>query len=426
MGIIATSGPPGTRRSLGGRFDELKGVGPGFDHLRVGLSLLILLWHSFGISYGMIWTRSDPGVATIRPLLSALLPMFFALSGFLVMSSASRIGNLRTFVLFRTLRILPALATEITISAVIVGPILTAYSIANYYSDTRFIEYFGSFIGRVRYTLPGLFLGNRLPEVVNGALWTVGPEIFCYILMSLAILTTVFRRRGWMLATAAGFLLACLASDMVFAPQFFEVLPTKVLIFSFLVGNNIYLFRHHLPYGRAWCAAAAIGALALLEVAQHPGFPTVAMYFAAALLAYVTAAIGLMRLPRLPFFWRGDYSYGIYIFGFPIQQTVAQFLPGQREWWSNFAIALPLTLGCAVLSWHYVEKPVLGLRKRFAGLAVVAPRAPSHWTAREIMLAAGIGCYGIFVATTSDIFPIDRAFRHVLGAKPASIVRPPF
>lgn len=423
---VATGHRVRVQSSVGSRFDELNGVGPGFDHLRVGLSLSILIWHSFGISYGIEWTLSSEAVRAIRPLLSALLPMFFALSGFLVMSSAIRIGNLRTFIIFRTLRILPALATEISLSALVVGPLLTVYTLDAYFTDPRFAEYFGSLIGRVRYVLPGLFLNTPMPEVVNGALWTVGPEIFCYIAMSLAILTTIYRHPAGMLLTTGAFLAACLISDAVLPPRVLEILPTKVLIFSFLAGNLVYLFRYMIPFTGFAAGAAVTAAFALLAITQLQGPFIAAMYPAAALLAYITVTIGLLRLPRLPFFWRGDYSYGIYIFGFPIQQTVCQFLPTQREWWSNLAIALPITLICAVASWHLVEKPVLNLRKRFKpSSASEQPQPPSSWRRGQLALAIFLVGYGAFVATASDIFPIERVYRYIVGAKPASSFQPP-
>jgi peptidoglycan/LPS O-acetylase OafA/YrhL len=64
--------------------------------------------------------------------------MFFALSGFLVTGSAIRTRSVRTFLTFRFLRIFPALATEVTLSAVILGPLLTTLPLKDYVSDHHF------------------------------------------------------------------------------------------------------------------------------------------------------------------------------------------------------------------------------------------------------------------------------------------------
>mgnify|MGYP006914780188 FL=1 len=72
--------------------------------------------------------------------------------------------------------------------------------------------------------------------------------------------------------------------------------------------------------------------------------------------------IGHLNLGRLrEYNLLGDYSYGTYIYAFPIQQLVAHW--GVRDPFVNIAIALPITLICAVLSWKFIEKPALDLRR---------------------------------------------------------------
>ncbi|MBY0519218.1 MAG: acyltransferase [Sphingomonas sp.] len=397
--------------SIGARLDALKGIGPGFDHLRIGLSIGILFVHSFGVNYGMVWATSQP--APSKAFIAMLLPMFFALSGFLIMGSALRIDSLKTFITFRVLRIVPALATEISLSALILGPALTVLPLADYFASDKLPAYFGSLIGRVSFVLPGLFLTNPFPEMVNASLWTVGPEILCYIVASLLILAGLFRSARSMAVVALLFVALCIVTDRWDHGVVGEVLPTKVLILSFLLGNILYLIRHFVPLGLGYMALALVITLVAIGLSQaaivfHP-----LMYLAAAGSAYLVAAIGVQQLPRLPFFHRGDYSYGIYIYGFPIQQAIVYFLPSIRNGWVNFAIALPLTLTLAVLSWHYVEKPVLGLRKRILAKAKDAPAASaSRWSdPRTWLLGVFLICYGIFVADAAAIFPL-RSMAH--------------
>ncbi|QQV76355.1 acyltransferase [Sphingomonas aliaeris] len=419
----------GVEMTLGKRFDACKGVGPGFDHLRVGLSLAILFWHSFGLAYGMEWTRSLP-VWPFKPLLAALLPMFFALSGILVIGSAIRLRNLRTFITFRVLRILPALFTEVSLSALVFGPLLTAVPLATYFTSSEFYEYFGSFIGRVRYVLPGLFLTNPVPRVVNGALWTVGPEILCYLLLSILILTRAYNKPRWMLFLTACFAATCMAFDPFEPGVIREILPTRALILAFLSGNLIFLFRDKLPFSRP-LAAVVFGVCVLaISVTQTTEGYLFLIYPAAACLAYVVAVIGFSGLPPLPFFHRGDYSYGIYIYGYPIQQAIVHFLPAYRNGWFVFAAALPVTLLCAIASWHLIEKPVLGWRKRL----LPAQSAPSQsigpviWDRRRVAAIAGLGAYALFVVFAANIFPVRKAAKWMLGRPDAPIenVRPQF
>ena len=54
----------------------------------------------------------------------------------------------------------------------------------------------------------------------------------------------------------------------------------------------------------------------------------------------------------------GDYSYGLYLWQFPIQQCLARAVPGLQPW-SMMALAFPITLVFAVASWTWIESPAL-------------------------------------------------------------------
>jgi peptidoglycan/LPS O-acetylase OafA/YrhL len=85
------------------------------------------------------------------------------------------------------------------------------------------------------------------------------------------------------------------------------------------------------------------------------------MGFAAVPIAYFSVYLGLLN-PARNIVLSGDYSYGIYLYGFPVQQAVVQLLPTHREWYWNLVIALPVVIVIAVLSWWLVEKPCLARR----------------------------------------------------------------
>ncbi len=81
--------------------------------------------------------------------------------------------------------------------------------------------------------------------------------------------------------------------------------------------------------------------------------------------AYVTVFLGATKLPAIPFFRRGDYSYGIYLYGFPIQQAIVA-ITNTRDPFVLFALTVVPVTALAVVSWHVVEKPTLKLRKAFS------------------------------------------------------------
>ena len=67
-------------------------------------------------------------------------------------------------------------------------------------------------------------------------------------------------------------------------------------------------------------------------------------------------------LPVIPAARFGDLSYGLYIYGWPVEEGVIWLLGGHAAWWQVFAIALPATAAFAFLSWHLVERPALRLK----------------------------------------------------------------
>jgi peptidoglycan/LPS O-acetylase OafA/YrhL len=132
-----------------------------------------------------------------------------------------------------------------------------------------------------------------------------------------------------------------------------EHLPVGALVVSFLAGVSLHLYRDTIPCSRALGVAAGVVAAVLLQ------FPNTC-YLAAFPVAYLTVWLGLMRPPKIPF---GDLSYGVYLFHFPIEQSVMQVFPGVGCWWQLTLIALPPSALCAWLSWNLVEHPVLTRKK---------------------------------------------------------------
>ena len=405
--------------TLGKRLDTYGGIGPGFDHLRIGLAVSILSWHSFGLSYGAEWVKTVPAV--LLSLLALLLPMFFGLSGFLVMGSAMRTNDAGKFITFRVLRILPALLVEVILSAVVLGGLVTTLSPRQYYSNPQFFEYFGLLIGSIKYFLPGVFDTNPI-KTVNGALWTVGPEIACYCFVAAMMVCGLFTRKLPMVMVSVLLVIICIITDYWETDWNAVHLPIKALVVSFVSGNVIFLYRDSIEYDFSIFMLAALVSIIAIILAQNYVDLRSFFYIAAVAIPFCSAYIGLTNFKPMPFFKRGDYSYGIYIYGFPIQQTITFYFPDWRTWWFNLALSLPLAIFFAVMSWHFIEKPVLGFRKNFIPNRSPILRRPetSPLNLRSFAVISTIAIYGLFVTNAARVFPFKAIFYSILGKQSTS------
>lgn len=336
--------------------DRNRGSGPGFDWVRIGLSLSVILLHSFHTSYGYRpWASLSNGPS--GPLFAGVLPMFFGLSGFLVAGSALRTRNLKVFLSFRVLRIMPALVTEVTLSALVLGTLMTTYSLRDYFSDPRFFTYFGNIIGWVHFYLPGVFEGNPRPGIVNQNLWTLHPELISYAVMAALMVSSVVYNKKmltmvWAAATVVLFIVNIYTG--MFEPH--GVYPGKILVYFFVTGIVAFHWREHIVLN---------GKLAILSIVVAYilyWYPNTTFFIQFPLI-YLMLWLGMQAFPRINWLQRGDYSYGLYLYAYPVQQTLVMTFLWSREWYINFAMTVPITLGIAMLSWHYVEKPALALKR---------------------------------------------------------------
>ncbi len=390
--------------SIGSVLDASGGVGRGFDTLRVLLSVTILCWHSIIISHGLpraLTVLSDP---VVNGAVVSLLPIFFALSGFLVMGSAMRTMSLPIFLTSRVLRIVPALITELSLSAILLGGMVTTLSAASYYTSAGFFKYFGSLIGKIQYSLPGVFTTNPLSNVVNNSLWTLAPEILCYAYIAFVMATGLLSRRTLLslfvvIATVAAFA----GDNFVFPARVLgDAARPHTLVVAFALGNFLFLWRHSIPFNRSLFVICMLAGVAL---ASQPSLTTAATPF----LAYVTVYLGLLPLPRLPILDRGDFSYGIYLYAMPVQQSFAYAFPQLRQWYFNIAFALPVTIMLAMISWYIIEKPALRLRKKLGGQA--AARRGKHLVRSSPWVIATIPTYAVWLSSTQYEIPLITIHR---------------
>lgn len=364
--------------TIGERFAAAGNRPSGFDYLRLTLATGVVAIHTFNAVYPMshalaLWQ------GPLRPMLAAVLPMFFALSGFLVAGSLERSRTMVSFLGLRAIRLAPALAVDTLLAALILGPLLTALPLDAYFADPLFRLYLRNILGDVHYLLPGVFATH--PTVaVNLQLWTVPWELVCYVVLTLLALFGLARRRTALLILSVALAaVTAVALPAVYTLTERTAVPAPLLVECFLFGVVAWLYRDRIPLGRVPLIASAVLTGVLM---RHP----FGDLLAAIPVTYLTIALGLLNPPRTLPVASGDYSYGIFLYGFPIQQLVYALL-GPHPWWLNFLLAYPAIVLLAVFSWHCVEAPARRLRPALFGLEAGLLRrgewlAPARWLLR--------------------------------------------
>jgi peptidoglycan/LPS O-acetylase OafA/YrhL len=328
--------------------------------LRVLAASAVLLFHCYALT----------GHRTDEPLWRAATPLnlgalgvqvFFVISGFLVTQSWLTRERVAPFVVTRALRIYPALVAA-TLATLALAAWSSALPAARFWRDPQALDYvLHTPLGfAVRHFLPGAYAGNPGANAVNGSLYTLPFELRLYVAVALAGAAGVLARRSVALVAIIAILAIGLARpdwiDRIFDAGADQHVGTLALLFA--LGMLAFLWRDAIPMS----PVSALAALAAIAV-DPAGLARTLLF--APLLVYLVLIFAYD--PRLR--WRaynrvGDYSYGMHVYAFPTQQTLIERMPGIAPP-ALFALALPITHALAVVSWHALEHPLLGLKSPF-------------------------------------------------------------
>jgi peptidoglycan/LPS O-acetylase OafA/YrhL len=340
-----------------------------FNLIRFIAAVLVLYSHSFPLALGIGPGLKEPMAELLGITLSTIaVDMFFITSGFLICASLYRDKNLKSFFWARVLRIYPALFVAALFSVFCVGLYFTSLSSSEFLSDKQTVKFLYKNMTLLTGTvssLPGVFTENPYPGVVNGSLWTLTYEVKMYIALTLiaGLLGFIEKKvRAKNFTTYAFTILAGLSLTGHIINHFHQFTSLNTLRFfaTFFVGAAIYLNRekiimstklHWILILTLLCATITTSSF---YIAYYLTLPYLVFY-----LAYVPS--GKIR----SFNKLGDYSYGIYIYAFPVQQTVAATFKGISVFPMLF-ISFFITLGFAVLSWQLIEKNCLKLKPKTA------------------------------------------------------------
>ncbi len=326
-----------------------------FDFLRFVAASLVLLGHCF-------WLTGRLPEEPLRPLTGGTdmadlaVDVFFVISGFLITASYLHGSSNLSFVLKRALRIFPGLAFAVVFALVVIGPLTTPLPLSEYFTDNKTVAFLSNMFLLTRYELPGVFANNPFPEVVNGSFWTLPLEgiMYCSVLLLGAL--KLLKRHMVILGLGVlmlghFFVLPALGIESVTITKLFR------LGLFFYSGAALYFYQDRIRWdGRIALLLLAASVLAL----GSTGWFVVHMIT----LPYLVIYLAYARLPKVAHFGKhGDFSYGMYIFGFPVQQLLIHWFGADINLAVFAGASMAITLCFAILSWRLVEEPALRLKR---------------------------------------------------------------
>jgi peptidoglycan/LPS O-acetylase OafA/YrhL len=345
-----------------------------FTLVRFALASMVIYTHAYWFTHGVSGTDDLSGVLGV-PVSAYAVEGFFFLSGFLVYPSLLRLGSIPAFLAVRLARLWPALALCVLVT-VLGGLFVTVAPPAGYFGGETAQFLVGNLsLLRGGYFLTGVDCGTG-PCNVNGSLWTLPWEARFYALLAIlgatglarpAILARVILPTGlvlalaWDFAAVQGWGLELLGEGPMY------ILGTiDRLGFMFGLGIAAYVFRDRIRL--SWLALGFLF-LAVLAASQLGLSPHVRGLF----IGYALLCFGFLtaRKRAMSGNWP-DYSYGMYLYAFPVMWVVSWALATESHLLLGVATWLA-TLPVAALSWHLVEKPALDLVRGSKGEAVPQP-----------------------------------------------------
>jgi len=327
----------------------------GFDGLRLVAAAMVIFGHAFPLTGHTSPGLFANGVQTIG------VKVFFVISGYLITKSWLSDPDLRRFWTKRALRIMPGLFAVCMISILVVGPLFTELPILEYFRNGRTIGYASILALYPQYDLPDVFVKNIYPNVVNGSLWSLPIEIAMYCGVPLLVGRYGLPGRIYVAVATVGLFAASIYFVRIAPPATPPVIWGSSLIstldvaYYFYAGASIAIFRLD-RYFDAYTAGVVFVIASWLPLDYVWGEVVLALT-----LPYFVVSLGKIRSALLVRLDGHDYSYGLYLYGFVVQQIIVHLM-GPSSALLNAAIALPITAICAAISWFLVEKRALGFK----------------------------------------------------------------
>lgn len=322
-----------------------------FDLLRLILAYLVIYSHSIALLNTPLFLSNKSSdfflrLTHIEDSGSIAVKCFFFISGLFVSNSLRKKQSIKNYIIARIFRIIPAYYIVVLLTFFVIGPILTNLTLYQYFTSTDTLNYLYNLVFYFQSTIPNLFDWKYFFGIVNGNLWTLPFEVFCYF--SLIILFIIKKKT----IILWGILLFLILIDPLFHNsiliRFYQNEPIHFtfLIPSFFIGVltsylstkiNINLYTGAFLF--------ALYFIMKNSVANYYFFYLFVFWFI--LYFFSLPLITKIKL-------KADISYGVYLYSCLVQQILIKFCTQDTLSLTLTSIIISSFIG--IISWFLIEK----------------------------------------------------------------------
>ncbi len=332
------------------------------DLIRLVAALIVIYSHSFLI-LGKFEQEPLHRLTGFLNLGSIGVYIFFTISGYLITKSFIKQQDPTKYVVARSLRIFPGLIICTVFTVFIIGPIFTQETLKSYFLNIETFNFLATvpILHNWDVSLPGLFKSNPYPSSVNSPLWTLRAELIMYVVVLIAccLYYYFFEKKKISYKNLLLIIAVLLFCVTMYLPFEYLKAASQWSIF-FCAGSLLYISRNRIflsiPLSIVLLMASLISIL--LTIPFHKALFSLALIYFIFVFAY-HPKLQTFNISKL-----GDFSYGLYIYAFPLQQCVAMYYPNMSAE-VNFIISVILTTPLAIMSWFFIEKPSLAYKEKF-------------------------------------------------------------
>lgn len=325
--------------------------------IRLLLAVVVIIGHAPRIVVG-------ENLYNLQSLGDLAVNFFFCISGFLILASAQR-NSLQGYIWRRVLRIYPAYIASIFLVILFASPITKMKGLGSW-SLSEAVSYFVQNIDlmRLQWGFGGGPADIPVPSVWNGSAWTLGYEFLAYLLLiPVVFLPIVKKHQKWVITVAFVLslfmypLLAFKDSEIGMYWRLARLLP------FFLAGSLLYVWSDKILAKKAVMVSSGVIAFVAFFATgfEHSDRGPVFAQLTQIFFAYFILTLSVFV--KVQWGVKTDLSYGMYVYAHIIQQLLMVLGLGFLGVAGNIFLAIVITGVLAYLSWTFIEKPAMQLKK---------------------------------------------------------------